>query len=152
MVGWTAEGGITGAGRAAAWLYTEITKEFDPTTPRAIDRTALQIAIWNALFDGDTTVSATNGGIFYVSDDRHTGVTDLANGYLQRLASADISAADASWIQLNNISTDGRSAQDFIGPLASAQPVPEPSAALLLGMGVLSLAAFRSRKALLRRA
>ena len=41
----------------------------------------------------------------------------------------------------------------FIGPVpVDPTPVPEPSAGLLLGMGVMSLAAFRSRKTLFRRA
>ncbi len=58
-----------------------------------------------------------------------------ANGYLHglELAGAEVLTADAAWIQLTY--TDGRDAQDFIGPTS----VPEPSAGLLLGMGMMGL-------------
>ena len=64
--------------------------------------------------------------------------------------------ADAVWLKLSFKGEDGTiNAQDFIGPLVPSNPtnpVPEPSAELLLGMGVMSLAAFRSRNTLFRRA
>jgi hypothetical protein len=157
MSTWQAEDGLNteAAGRAAAWLYTEIAADFDDNT-LSVERTAMQMALWNVLYDDDDSVLAGEGN-FYVSNDLGTGVTALANEYLDELfAAGDISASDAPWIQLNDIGVDPstgirKSAQDFIGPNPETTPVPEPSAGLLLGMGAMSLAAFRSRKTLFRR-
>lgn len=156
MSEWTAEKGLNteAAGRAAAWLYNEIPKSFTAANLQD-QQAALQLAIWNVLYDGDASVSL-NQGTFFVSNDFGTGITGLANDYLGRLTLAgDLSSVDAVWIRLLNETVDPsdpngtiRSAQDFIGPTS----VPEPGAGLLLGMGVTALAAFRSRKSLLRRA
>jgi PEP-CTERM motif len=158
MADWTAEGGLTDAdaGRRAAWLYTEYAADFaDDAT---FERTALQMAIWNELYDGDQSVTQGDGKFYVNAAD--TQVTALANGYLAELRTAIdaglVAGADAVWLKLSFEGENGTlNAQDFIGPLAPrnpATPVPEPGAGLLLGMGVMSLAAFRSRKTLFRRA
>jgi hypothetical protein len=160
MADWTEPGGLIDqqAGRRAAWLYTEYANEFadDDPADAEFERAALQMAIWNELYDGDQSV-ATGAGKFYVNAN-NAAVMGYANDYLLALTGAInsgvVSTTDAVWLKLSFTKADGTvlDAQDFIGPLDSPQPVPEPSAALLLGMGVLSLAAFRSRKMLLRRA
>ena len=160
-----------GSGQRAAWLYNEYVPQLaalpeDPTLDSLgrLQRAALQMAIWNALYDDDFTVtqnSQANNHTYMVDNPLSTVDNDvmlLANQYLQGIAGigglehagASVDAADAAWLKLRYL--DGTDAQDLIGPVAATQPVPEPSAALLLGMGVLSLAAFRSRKMLLRRA
>jgi hypothetical protein len=160
MSGWVDGSGLPaqGNGQRAAWLYNEFATTFDADATSDLgkrQRAALQMAIWNGLYDADFTVTAnsdTNNTVYFIEDNRN--LTVLANSYLAalELAGAAVGASNAAWLQLASIDTnpDGTrtDAQDFIGPTA----VPEPSAALLLGMGVLSLAAFRSRKALLRRA
>jgi hypothetical protein len=158
MADWVADGGVTDgqAGRRAAWLYTEYAASF--AAGATFERTALQMAIWNELYDGDQSVTQGDGK-FYVNA-ANTQVTNLANGYLAQLSTALqaglVPEADAVWLKLSFKGEDGTiNAQDFIGPLVPSNPmnpVPEPSAGLLLGMGVMSLAAFRSRNTLFRRA
>ena len=115
------------------------------------------MAIWNELYDGDLNISI---GSTRITGDGH-GVTVIAQDFLNGLGNAStssVSSAEAAWLQLAftrpatgtepALTTD---AQDFIGPLTPATPVPEPAAGMLLGMGIASLAAFRSRKSFLRR-
>ena len=162
MSTWADSGGLTaqGSGQRAAWLYNEFASTFDadPTSDLGKrQRSALQMAIWNALYDSDFTVADNDdvhNTVYFIEDNRL--LTGLADSYLAalQLAGAGVNAADAAWLQLASADIDpvtGRrvDAQDFIGPTAT---VPEPSVALLLGMGMLSLAAARSGKALFRRA
>jgi hypothetical protein len=144
------------ARQRAAWLYNEYASSFADVSTELGEsqRSALQIAIWNVLYDGDLSVAAIGGGTTYITGDT-TGVTALAQTYLGALAlSTTVATADATWLQLTYTNPAGGTidAQDMIGPAsASSTPVPEPSAGLLLGMGAMSLAAFRSRKTLFRR-
>jgi hypothetical protein len=162
MSGWVDGSGLPaqGNGQRAAWLYNEFATTFDADATSDLgkrQRAALQMAIWNGLYDADFTVTAnsdTNNTVYFIEDNRL--LTGLADSYLAalQLAGAGVNAADAAWLQLASADIDpvtGKrvDAQDFIGPTAT---VPEPSVALLLGMGMLSLAAARSRKALFRRA
>jgi hypothetical protein len=151
---------LSDRGRRAAWLYNEIAPSISPTdlsAPALRDRTALQMAIWNALYDEDFNVSNSTAR-FSVAADSPDGPdvierTDVYLGLLQAQLLADasvVATSDAPWIQIT-FGTNG-AAQDFMGRPTDSSPVPEPSAGLLLGMGVMSLAAFRSRKTLFRRA
>jgi hypothetical protein len=156
MSSWVDGGGLagTGSGERAAWLYNEFATTFDVATSDLgkRQRSALQMAIWNGLYDSDFTVAndhAAGNTVYFTIDNRN--LTVLADSYLLalQLAGASVGGSDAAWLQL---SSGGIDAQDFIGPIGNATPVPEPSAGLLLGMGVMSLAAFRSRKTLFGRA
>jgi len=134
-------------GARAAWVYNTwaTTVDADATSDLGKrQRSALQMAIWNALYDTDITVDNTLGlgGTTYFTEDNRN-LTVLANAYLAGLAANP--TADASWLRLSVGTTD---AQDFIGPLPTAASVPEPGAGLLIGMGFTALAAFRSRKSL----
>ena len=136
-------------GARAAWVYNTWAATVDPDATSDLgkrQRAALQMAIWNALYDTDTTVDNTLGlgGTTYFTEDNRN-LTVLADAYLAGLAANPL--ADASWLRLSSGATD---AQDFIGPAVSKESVPEPGAGLLLGMGITALAAFRSRKSLQR--
>ena len=159
MSDWVDGSGLTanGSGERAAWLYNEFATTFDPDATSDLgkrQRSALQMAIWNGLYDSDFTVVNTGvlGNDTYFVEDNQT-LTVLADSYLLALALAgpSVAGSDAAWLQLT---ANGIDAQDFIGPgLPEGPPndVPEPGAGVLLGMGAMSLAAFRSRKTLFRR-
>jgi len=153
-----------GSAARAAWLYQEFAPRLSPIPEfpgdqeaGLIQRAALQMAIWNALYDSDFTVSANddvNNRTYFTSVGDHPDVLRFANEYLQgtpevrglQQATQDELAAAAlntSFLQLRSLdnTTD---VQDFIGP---AHSVPEPGSLLLLGTGLAALTAFR-RKAL----
>jgi len=149
MSAWVDGSGLpsSGSGQRAAWLYNEFATTFDPDATSDLgkrQRSALQMAIWNGLYDSDFTV-ADNGlasNTVYFIEDNHA-LTALADTYLAALLAAGplVGSSDAAWLKL---SANGVDAQDFIGPTS----VPEPASVLLLGAGMATLAAFRSRKSL----
>jgi hypothetical protein len=128
------------AGNYVAWLYTELAQDI-ATADDDVGRTALQMAIWNVLFDTDFSVSADDGD-FWISNVGSNDVLSVANGYLGLLNDnlVDASLADATWLQLRlNNSSNSPDVQDFIGPLAmSTTPVPEPGTLVLLASGLVA--------------
>jgi hypothetical protein len=169
--GWSAPNALNTpeAAQRASWLYNEYADTFlaippeedGPSAEREVaetQRAALQMAIWNVLYDNDFSV-AIGAGDTYITGDAD-GVTVLAQTFLTALGnSTTVGSANATWLQLRYTNPDlsvnplqlSIDAQDFIGPNPETTPVPEPSAGLLLSMGAMSLAAFRSRKSLFRR-
>jgi hypothetical protein len=148
MVDWVDGGGLTanGSGARAAALYEKWVPTFDTDATSDLgrrQRAALQMAIWNALYDDDLTVlkTATTGGSVYFTEDNHN-LTELADMYL---ASLLVNASgDASWLQLSFTNPDTQKltdVQDFMGP----KSVPEPGSLLLLGTGLAALTAFRRK-------
>jgi hypothetical protein len=157
MTSWSDPSGLASprgnAGAQTAWLYTEFV---DEASPDAITRTALQVALWNVLYDVDFTVSeGLAPALFSVRVDDFQTQNDLdiieaANGYLGALQANLVAAnlADATWLQLRVLDCTGNNCdlQDFIGPGQEVNPVPEPATALLLATGAIGLVASRRRR------
>jgi len=167
MSSWSASNplGVAGAASRAAWLYNEYNPiiqgqsgaisvgEAADANQSALDgvdadlaRTALQMAIWNVLYDSDTTVSS---GSFRAQNFGGNDVVTLSNTLLLGLPS-DTSTSNAAYIQLTENCTDftgaAKSCQDFMGPLPTVSTVPEPSAALLLAFGLAAVVAGKARR------
>jgi len=165
MSGWVDPTGLPSPASGklqAAYLYDKYAETFAATDDQQ-GRTALQLAIWEVLYETTSpvlSVSTTDTGKFHVSIAGLNPVTDAAqiasyeaiatraNLLLADVATADVSSSEAAWLQLyvpNPLPNDPNhriDAQDFIGPTG----VPEPASVLLMGAGMATLAAFRSRK------
>jgi hypothetical protein len=140
------------AGSYAAWLYNEYAATnaaIDVNTDLGqVSRTALQMAIWNVLYDADFTVES---GAFRVSDVSQDDdkVRAVANTYLAALDLNQVVArqANATWLQLQDCSvTPCRDVQDFVGPGAiQPAPVPEPATMSLFAVGLGAMGVRRRR-------
>jgi hypothetical protein len=114
----------------AAWLLNT----YGGSLPTLDHHVALQLAIWNALYDNDTDVGS--GGIF--RSNANATVVAIANAMLAALYSSSYSASQAILIDTENPAGTTYT-QNFI-------TTPEPTALVLLGTGMLGLALVRRRK------
>ncbi len=96
----------------AAYLYDKYVTNSTFASDDLQGRTALQLAIWNVLYDTEFSVSTALGGSFYVSLEGLDPVADAAqilsyeaiaaraNVFLADVQTADVSASDAAWLKL----------------------------------------------------
>jgi len=118
-------------GARAAWLYNT----YLPTIGGDASRAAgLQLALWNAVYDTDSSVSP-NQGTFY-SDANGGAAIGIANGML---VASQGQTSEALYFK--SLPEDPR--QDMIG-----SPIPEPGSAalLLLGVGLSGFGLMRRRR------
>lgn len=132
--------------QAAAYLYS---KNWASASGNKMQEAALQISLWEVLYEGSNRFNVRDGYISFFSlwSEVENGPTilDLATDYLNQLAGADVSTASAYWLETEDYPNpeypDWPYTQDFIAP------VPEPGSIALLGSGVLGLALLAWRRA-----
>jgi hypothetical protein len=133
MSDWSGLGGVPNAGGIAAWLCNKYAW-FSPTVQ---DKAALQLAIWNVLYDTDLNVHAL--GIVGAAGFWAEGPTDVLRQANNLLASIGSNRADSQWLRITD--TQASYTQDLMGAVA------EPGSLPLLGTGLTALALRRRRKA-----
>jgi hypothetical protein len=116
------------SGNKVAWLYNK----FASTVTTNVQGAALQVAIWEALYD--STADLSTG--FYRIDGSQTAVLTQANAYLSAMNSQYTPGSTATWFDATPVG------QDVIGPAA----IPEPGLmSLLAGTGMSGLILLRRR-------
>ena len=98
----------------------------------AIESTAMQLAIWNMVYDGDTDINAASGGNFS-TDSRAT------EKYAGRVNALLAGAAGVGSSRFTVYALSRAGTQDFL----LAAPVSEPATALLAGLALAGVGAAR---------
>ncbi len=121
----------------AAWLVDRFHADLDALASKNSAMTALQLAVWETLYDGGAGTDLDSGTFALAQGGASAGALLLANGFLAELAGADLSAfaTNARWAVSS-------SRQDQI---VFTNPIPEPSSVVLFGFGAALVAAAINR-------
>ena len=130
--------GVPDAGGKAAWLYNSYATLVDAQLNNA-NAEALQLAIWEALYDTAGDLSSGN----LRESGASAGVVTQANAFLDALYNGDrtgihgYQTSVATWLDVVN----ANQGQQLIGPSTNTTqaPVPEPGSLLVCASGLIAL-------------
>jgi hypothetical protein len=126
------------AGARIAWLINNYGTDAWLATDGNNRAAALQLAIWEVLYDPFGSYNIANGNFVMLYSSDHLSLVSYTNQYFTSLGS---NTDEAIWY--DNINLQQSTGQDF-----AVDPVPEPASILLFGTGLLGAAraAWRRRR------
>lgn len=121
--------GVAGGGSKAAWLFNTYAGDIRNNVGGDLNQraAALQLAIWDAMYDEATALDPLATGLFLVT--ASDAISAYARSYITALHAADWASANALVLKTPETRVAG---QDQITNIA----VPEPATALLLGIAL----------------